>query len=200
MTYEDAIRVADLKIRRTRFDRVRQEARADSNQIVEIHEYLHPGIEEITDMLPSGLGRWVLTTGWAKRLLERFTRKGRIVTTTSLTGFLQLYGLAALRIWRRRSLRFQREREVMDQWLAQLLEIGRSDYALAAELAQCPRLLKGYGETHRLGTRNFEAIMSSVPHLRGKSDAAGCVKKLREAALADDSGAKLTEALREVGA
>src|SRR6185369_8920646 len=47
MTYEDAIRVADLKIRRTRFDRVHQDARANGSHVVRIHEYLHPSVQEI---------------------------------------------------------------------------------------------------------------------------------------------------------
>src|SRR5581483_1474718 len=36
MSYEDAIRVADLKIRRTRFTRVRQDSRATNEQVVHI--------------------------------------------------------------------------------------------------------------------------------------------------------------------
>ena len=42
MSYEDAIRVADLKIRRARFERVRDEAQAGDDQLVRIKEYLHP--------------------------------------------------------------------------------------------------------------------------------------------------------------
>ena len=43
MSYEDAIRVADLKIRRERFERVSRDVRAQPGQIVQIHEFLHPG-------------------------------------------------------------------------------------------------------------------------------------------------------------
>ena len=57
-------------------------------------------------MLPAGLGQWLLNADWARELVERFTHKGRIVQTTSLRGFLQLYLLAGLRRWRRKSLRF----------------------------------------------------------------------------------------------
>ncbi|MGB9242870.1 MAG: indolepyruvate oxidoreductase subunit beta family protein, partial [Candidatus Acidiferrales bacterium] len=57
MSYEDAPRVADLKIRRTRFDRVQQDARVDPSQMLQIKEFLHPRVQEIADMVPAPLGR-----------------------------------------------------------------------------------------------------------------------------------------------
>ena len=56
MSYEDAPRVADLKIRRTRFDRVHQDARVDPAQMLQIKEFLHPRVQEIADMVPAPLG------------------------------------------------------------------------------------------------------------------------------------------------
>ncbi|MDE2305338.1 MAG: indolepyruvate oxidoreductase subunit beta family protein, partial [Gammaproteobacteria bacterium] len=79
MSYEDVIRVADLKTRAARFDRVRREARAAASELVEVEEYMHPRVEEICDTLPAWLGRRVLATGWMRRVLERFTRHGRRV-------------------------------------------------------------------------------------------------------------------------
>lgn len=197
MSYEDAIRVADLKTRRDRFERVRGEARVSAAQLLQINEFLHPRVQEIADILPAGIGRWLLKPGFARKLVERFTGHGRILQTTSLRGFLQLYALASLRGWRRKSLRFAREREKIDKWLAQIPSLARDDYALALEVAECPRLVKGYGDTHLLGSRNFDVVMAAVPKLRGTPDAARCLKRLREAALADDTGTKLSEALRE---
>ena len=49
MTYEDTIRVADLKIRASRFARVRAEAELADGQILEIAEFLHPRTQEIAD-------------------------------------------------------------------------------------------------------------------------------------------------------
>jgi indolepyruvate ferredoxin oxidoreductase beta subunit len=198
MSYEDVTRVADLKTRDTRFARVHQESRANASQLVQIKEFLHPGVEEISDMLPASLGRWLLKSGWTRRCIERFTRKGRIVHSTSLWGFLQLYGLAALRPWRRRSLRFEEEHRRIDAWLAQIPVLAQESYALAVELAECPRIVKGYGETQVRGRKSFDALMAALPKLRGRTDAAGYLKKLREAALAEDSGEKLQEELRKL--
>ena len=59
MSYEDAIRVADLKTRDSRFARVHRESRANKSELIQIKEFLHPGVEEITDILPAALGRWL---------------------------------------------------------------------------------------------------------------------------------------------
>jgi len=66
------------------------------------------------------------------------------------------------------------------------------------ELAECPRIVKGYGETQVRGRKSFDALMAALPKLRGRTDAPGYLKKLREAALAEDSGEKLQEELRKL--
>jgi indolepyruvate ferredoxin oxidoreductase, beta subunit len=196
MSYEDAIRVADLKTRDTRFSRVHRESRAGKTELIQIKEFLHPGIEEITDILPAGLGRWLRNSAWARKFAEKFAHKGRIVNTTSLSGFLQLYFLSSLRPLRRKSFRFKEEHLRIKQWLAQLVLIARDNYPLALELAECPTVVKGYGDTHSRGRKSFDALMNIIPKLAHQSDAAAILKKLREAALADDTGDKLAEALR----
>jgi indolepyruvate ferredoxin oxidoreductase beta subunit len=198
MSYEDAIRVADLKTRRTRFERVQADARVAGDQLLQIKEFLHPRVEEFADILPAGLGGWLLKTGWASRLVNRMTRKGKILQTTSLWGFLQLYWLAGLRRWRPKTLRFQREQQRIEQWLKQVKDVAQSDYALALEVAECPRLVKGYGDTYVLGSRNFERLMQALPRLRQMDNPAARLRNLREAALADDTGKKLESALAEL--
>jgi indolepyruvate ferredoxin oxidoreductase beta subunit len=200
MSYEDTIRVADLKTRGARFERVHQEVHAQPDQVVQIREFLHPRVEEISDTLPAGLGRWLLQSQWARGLVDRFTSKGKVVETTSIHGFLMLYFIAGLRRFRRGSLRFGIEQKRIAEWLAQVESLAVSDYALAREVAECPQLVKGYGDTHHRGWRNFERVMGAISGLRRTADAAASMKRLREAALADESGRKLDEALREVTA
>jgi indolepyruvate ferredoxin oxidoreductase, beta subunit len=198
MSYEDAIRVADLKTRRARFERVHADARVAGDQVLLINEFLHPRVEEFADILPANLGSWLLKSGWASRLINRLTGKGKILQTTSLWGFLQLYGLASLRRWRPRTLRFKREQQRIEHWLQQLNDVAQTDYALALEVAECPRLVKGYGDTYALGSRNFESLMQVLPTLRQMDNAAARLTALREAALADDTGKKLANALAEL--
>ncbi|HEV3105548.1 MAG TPA: indolepyruvate oxidoreductase subunit beta family protein [Trinickia sp.] len=200
MSYEDTVRVADLKIRGGRFARVAGEVKAGPDQLLHINEYLHPRVDEIADTLPAGIGRWLMKPGWARRFVERRTKEGRIVRTSSLRGFLLLYLVASLRGLRRRSLRSAREMAACNRWLDLVAEIAGSDYALAVELARCQRLVKGYGDTHARGMRSFMAIEAALPVLRREPGAAARVRELREAALADESGTRLAERLAQWGA
>jgi len=118
MSYEDTVRVADLKIRRSRFERVRLEVKQNEAQQLDINEFLHPRLEEIADTLPTALGRWLLQTTWARQLVGRFTKQGRIVKTTSLRGYLLLYAVASLRATRPFSLRYSIEQERISAWLS----------------------------------------------------------------------------------
>jgi indolepyruvate ferredoxin oxidoreductase, beta subunit len=198
MSYEDAIRVADLKTRRTRFERVHADARVADDQLLTINEFLHPRVDEFADILPAGLGAWLLKSKGAGGLINRLTGKGKILQTTSLWGFLQLYLLASLRRWRPSTLRFKREELRITRWLEQLNDVAQTDYALALEVAECPRLVKGYGDTYVLGSRNFESLMQALTRLRQMEDGAARLKSLRETALADDTGKKLETALAEL--
>jgi indolepyruvate ferredoxin oxidoreductase beta subunit len=108
--------------------------------------------------------------------------------------------VAGMRRWRRKSLRFKKEQKAIADWLALITRIAPEDYALALEIAECPRMVKGYGDTHAQGEKNYEAIMTALPALRGKSDSALRLRKLREAALEDDTAEKLAKALADEGA
>lgn len=198
MSYEDAIRVADLKTRRSRFERVHAETRVDDNQLLEINEFLHPRVEEFADIIPAGLGAWLIKTQWATQLVNRLFGRGKILRTTSLSGYLQLYWLASLRRWRPKTLRFKREQPRITGWLEQVKAIAQTDVALALEVAECPRLIKGYGDTYVLGSHHFEILMQALPRLQQMENAAGRLKVLREAALADDTGKKLQSMIADM--
>jgi len=195
MSYEDTVRVADLKTRRSRFERVAAEVRLSGGQLLDIGEFLHPRVEEIADTLPAGLGRWLLRTGWARRLVGRFTREGRVVKTSSIRGFALLYAVAAMRGMRCGSLRFGVEMERVAQWLARIEAIAPRDPALALEVARCQRLVKGYGDTHARGWGNFERLMQALDRLPPGVLSATALRALRDAALADEGGTALAAAL-----
>jgi indolepyruvate ferredoxin oxidoreductase beta subunit len=195
MAYEDTIRVAELKIRPSRFARVREEVKLGSGQILEIAEFMHPRTQEIADTLPAPLGRWLLRTAWARRLLDRVTASGRVVRTTSLRGFLLLYALAALKPLRPASLRFGIEQRDLDDWLAVVLRTAAASYGLAVEVAAARGLVKGYGDTHAHGRERFDRLMRLVPALAARADGAEQLARLRKAANADESGAALAAAI-----
>jgi len=194
MSFEDTIRVADLKIRSARAKRVLQEVRPSSGQLVQVTEFMKPRIEEICGTLPVGLGTWVLRSKTPRSWLTRFTG-GRQIATSSIGGFLQLYWLAGLRRWRRKTLRYSQENARIERWLELIERVVRQNYALAVEIADCQQLVKGYGETHERGTASFDAILADVRDRQQREDGAGRVRTLRIAALADDQGIELAKAL-----
>jgi len=194
MSYEDTIRVAELKTRATRFERVRDEVKVHDGQLLAIHEFMHPRLEEICDTLPAGLGRWLARSGWPRRLVERFASKGRVVSTSSLGGFLMLYTLAGLKRWRRGTLRFAIETPRIEHWLTQVAHAATINPGVAVELARCQRLVKGYGDTHARGLRNFETLMAAVQRA-GVALAPATLRDLRDAALADEQGHALRATL-----
>jgi indolepyruvate ferredoxin oxidoreductase beta subunit len=198
MAYEDTIRVAELKIRPSRFERVRAEVGVNEDQILEIAEFMHPRTQEIADTLPAGLGRWLLTTGWARRFVERFTKSGRVVKTSSIRGFLQLYFIASLKPTRWRSLRFQNEQAFLREWLATIQNVAATNYALATEIATTRTLVKGYSDTHERGRQRYDMLMQMLPQIMETANPAATLAGLRKAALADDTGAALNIAIKDL--
>jgi indolepyruvate ferredoxin oxidoreductase beta subunit len=195
MAYEDTIRVAELKIRPSRFERVRDEVRLSDDQLLEVAEFMHPRLEEIADTLPKRWGQWLLDTPWVRRAVERFAKRGRIVRTSTVFGFLQLYAVAALRPFRPGSLRFAREQAFLKGWLDTVRRSAASDYALAVEVAACRNLVKGYGDTHERGRARFDTLMAMLPQAAALPNAADVLRELRKAAVADDSGVALDDAI-----
>ena len=190
MSYEDTARVAALKIRSSRFERVRSEVRAADDQVMAIDEYLHPRPQEIAETLPASIGRWIERPGVVRRFVERMTERGRVVTTSSLRGFVMLYAVAGMKRWRRSTTRFAVENAAIEAWLSRIAETAPRNAELAVEIAQCQRLVKGYSDTHERGVRNFDTVMAAVERA-GTTLAPATLRELREAALADEHGAKL---------
>lgn len=191
MAYDDVIRVADLKTRGSRFERVRQEVGVKDNQLLYTTEYMHPQVAEIAGTMPASLGRWILNHKTLRPVIERFCQKGRFLQSGTLSGFLMLYSLSGMRRFRRSTLRHEAEAQVLDEWLELICQTAPVDYDLAVEIVNCRRLIKGYSDTHERGTSKYHRLLDAARQLRGQADAASRLKALREAALADDHGEKL---------
>lgn len=199
MTFEDTIRVADLKTRAARFARVRDEIRADPGQLFDITEFVKPRVAEIADTMPAGMGRWVMSSPRFSRWLAGWT-KGKQIRTSSVSGFMLLNTVAGLRRWRRGTLRYQNENARIERWLERVGTLAATHYALAVELARAQRLVKGYGDTHERGWRNFTALMERLDALAARPDGAVVFARLQQAALADEEGQALARELATVSA
>ena len=182
MSYEDVIRVADLKTRASRFARVRREAAAKDGQIVVVTDYLKPSASEIADILPPA---------WAARLRKK-AGAGRAVKlrTSSVTGFLALRLTAALKPLRRKSSRFAEEQALIERWLGALKRLGFAalDAELSLEIVHCARLVRGYGETWRKSRAAFVRILDDLVEneqavAKGADALKPAIRKARNAAL-----------------
>lgn len=191
MTYEDVSRVADLKTRAERFARVRAEVGAGAGEVVQTEEYFHPRFEEVCATLPARLGHWIESSPRLRAWLEPRIDRGRRLHPGTITGHLQLRAVAGMRRWRRGSLRDQRERAHLDEWLAAVRRTATSNPALALEMVRCRRLIKGYSDTHARGSGRFERLMTAAQLLAPRADAAAALASLRDAALLDASGQAL---------
>jgi len=196
MSYEDTARVAALKTRATRFERVRGEARVQPGQVLAINEYMHPRLQEICETLPGGIGRWLMNSRWPKKIVERFTQHGRVIQTSSLRGYLMLRTVAAMKRWRLSTMRYAEENRRIEEWLQRIAATAQRNPELAVELAQCQRLVKGYSDTHERGIRNYDTVMRAVERA-GAQLAPATLRELRDAALADEHGHKLQAALAQ---
>lgn len=197
MSYEDIIRVADLKSRASRFERVRREVGAKDGEPVVVIDYLKPGIEELASLLPLSLGRRLVA--WAERRgkLDAYN-VGMHVKTSGVFGFLLVRALAWLKPWRPRSMRYADEQALIERWLVALREAEVRDTTLALEIAACAGLLKGYGETHRRGKASFLAILDALvdnPPTGDAREQAAAIRRAREAALADPEAKALSQQL-----
>lgn len=200
MSYEDIIRVANLKLAPDRYARIRAETGAKPGELVRVTEFFKPGVTEVADILPPWL---------ARRLLARAERSPKFaarawpleLNSTSVWGHLRLRFLGGLRRVRRRTWRYQQEQQAIEAWLADIAGCAQKSTAYAIEVAACANLIKGYGSTHRRGTRNYNTIRDALiaPVVSGVTQPAPEVLAgARDAALADPDGEALDRFLATV--
>jgi indolepyruvate ferredoxin oxidoreductase beta subunit len=197
MSYEDIIRVADLKTRASRFERVRKEVGAKNGEPVVVIDFLKPGVEEFASLLPYFLGKKLISWAESRGKLDAYN-VGMHVKTSGVLGYLMVRSLAWLKPWRPHSYRYREEQQLIGRWLARVREAAARSAPLALEVAECARLIKGYGDTHRRGKANFLAILDALvenPATTDPAEQARAIRKAREAALADPEGKALGGAL-----
>jgi indolepyruvate ferredoxin oxidoreductase alpha subunit len=203
MSYEDIVRVAQAKIAPSRFARIAREELRVTDEPYSVHDFLKPGFEELTQLLPPFLARPIL------RLAERKGWLGRVyfgmeINSTSVAGYLRFLLLAKLRWLRPYGIRYAQEQERLEAWLKLIAQAAARSPELALEIAECARLIKGYGDTFARGLANYGQIEAHViqPALAGEiaaGRAADAVASARTAALIDPEGMSLAKCLAEIG-
>ena len=200
MAYDDVIRVADLKTRAARNGRIAAEIATGPQQILHLTEYMHPRAEEIVGLLPARMGARFAASPRAMACIDRWFAKGRRLRSDRLGPFLLLYALGGLKWYRRRTRRHAVEQAHLDGWLSHAARFADADPALATEILCCGRLIKGYSDTHARGLSKFGMVLGMVDRVADRADAASCTRRLREAALLDEEGEALSDAVRAIEA
>ena len=169
MSYEDVIRVAQAKIDPARFARIAKDMGIKPDQTFAITEFLKPGVEEFCSVLPPWLAKRILAFAEGHAGFGG-AHWGMAINTASLSGFLRFYVLASLRGFRPRTWRFKEEQRNIENWLRLITRAAPLSVELAIEIAECARLIKGYGDTHKRGSDNYRQIVSQViePALAGQ--------------------------------
>jgi indolepyruvate ferredoxin oxidoreductase beta subunit len=202
MSYEDVVRVAQAKIAPERMRRIARDELRVKNEPYSVHDFLKPGIEELCQLLPSFLARPILNVSQRKGWLGR-VYFGMEINSTSVSGYLRFLMLAKLRWLRPHGHRYAQEQAQIEAWLGLIVQASRQSPALGLEVAECARLIKGYGDTHARGLANYHIVETRLirPALAGHippQRAADAVASARTAALVDPDGESLAKCLADV--
>ncbi len=201
MAFDDIVRVADLKSRASRWQRVKGEVKAGDDDLLRIYDHFKPGAAEFAALLPVALAQRVLR--WDRRRVLAGKTPWALplkVPTHSVFGMVALRALAGLKRLRARGSRYADEQAMLMKWLDSVVDGSGRDWRLGHEVALCGRLIKGYGATNERGKEN---LLHVLDHLARGSDpvaAALAIAAAREAALADDAGKALDTTLALHGA
>jgi indolepyruvate ferredoxin oxidoreductase, beta subunit len=199
MSYEDVIRVAQAKIAPERIANIIDEIGARPGEPVTIAEFLKPGIEEMCSILPPWLAKPIINMAQRRGWLDTI-HWGMEIKTNTVFGYLRLMVLAKLRRFRPRSYRYAEEQAAIVAWLAHITAGAGKSVPLAIEIAECARLIKGYGDTLKRGAASYATIEAQVirPVLAGAiplDRGIDAIASARAAALADPDGESLAQCL-----
>jgi hypothetical protein len=193
MSYEDAIRIAQLKL-------LELEAYPDTPRADDVRKLR---LDEMVETLPTVVAEPILDVlnwlGWVhKRVSIHFSTANRF-------SIRRLKIEASLRRWRRYSIRYSRERIWVERWLHMIDRALTKQPAAAAAIVDTATMVQGYGDAYRYGLADWNMIIDQlakptfdgVLHLR---DLAGAIAEARAAALPDPRQAALKRKIAEIRA
>ncbi len=204
MAFDDIIRVADLKSRASRWQRVAGEVKAGEADLLKIYDHFKPGAPEFAALLPPSLAQHVLAWDRRRVLAGKTAWALPLKTGThSVFGMLALRALASFKWLRPLGSRFATEQALIEQWLAAVVATTARHWPAGHEIAQCGRLIKGYGSTNERGKDNLLHVvqhLATAHHFADEAARAAAIAAARNAALADEGGQALDRALLQHGA
>jgi hypothetical protein len=195
MAYEDPIRIAQLKL--TELDQ------ASGNPVrpaVDVRKFT---LEELIGALPAVVSEYVLDAldwaGWThKQVSIRFS-------TASRFGIRRLKIEAGLRRWRLLSMRYAKERVLVERWLHMIDRSLAKQPEAAPAIVQSATMIAGYGDVYRQGLADWNAIIDGLvkptfDSMLALPDLGTAVTEARAAALPDPRQSALKRKIAEIRA
>jgi hypothetical protein len=196
MSYEDPIRIAQLKLAEI-------ETGTGDRRVPSTDDIRKLRLDEMIDALPAAVAEPVLDAlewvGWLHQPVRiRFSTK-------NWWGIRRLKIEAALRRWRRFSVRYAKERVWVERWLHMISRSLDKQPGAASAMVQTATMIGGYGDFYRQGLADWHAIIDGLakPTFDGVlalSDLAGAVAEARAAARPDPRQAALKRTIAEIRA
>ncbi|MCD6076731.1 MAG: indolepyruvate ferredoxin oxidoreductase beta subunit-like protein [Ramlibacter sp.] len=201
MAFDDIVRVADLKSRASRWQRVQGEVKAGEDDLLKLYDHFKPGVPEFAALLPPSLAGKLVA--WDRKRIARGKQAWALplkIGTHSVFGMLALRTLAGMKWLRVRGSRFAVEQQMIGEWLDGVVQGTHRGWELGHEIALCGRLIKGYGSTNERGKDNLLHVLRHLAKGGAAPEAAKAIRAAREAALADEGGKALDATLVQHGA
>jgi len=167
MSYEDGIRVAELKIKSERFKRIKEEMRLRDDQVFKVVDYLKPDAEELYGLLPNIVIAPFVRIIESPLFKKIWRRKKPITfaqtpTTTSFSGYLRLWMMTRIKFMRPHSYRFKKERALMRKYRESTIYYAGLDYKLGSLIARSGSMVKGYGKVRRRTIKAFYRFIDNI--------------------------------------
>jgi indolepyruvate ferredoxin oxidoreductase, beta subunit len=162
MSFEDVIRVAQLKTRPERLSKIRGELKVDDATPLKLTDYFKPGREEFLGVVPKSLSWLVpkIDKGMALHL-----------PTGSAFGYAMLKFLAVLKPLRSKSTQYKEEQTAIEQWLEAVIKAATSDNYLACQTTNLAIMARGYGHVRRTGLTKLDELFSEWENRLAKDHA-----------------------------
>ena len=196
MSYEDPIRIAQLKLAAHAI----AAAPSDARPAIEVRKFR---IDELVGALPAIVAEPVLDAlGWMD-----WTHKPVSIrySAASRWGVRRLKIEAALRRWRLFSVRYTKERVWVERWLHMIDRSLTKQPQAAPAIVQTATMIQGYGGVYRHGLADWHAIIDGLvkPTFDGVlplSNLAGAIAEARTAAMPDPRQVALKRKIAEIRA
>lgn len=193
MAYEDAIRIAQLKL---------AEYRASDGRIrsTDIHRFR---FDELVDALPAIVADPILKVlgklGWEHR------RVAIPFSTVNRWGIRRLKVEAWLRRWRMFSIRYAKERVWVERWLHMIARALAKQSQAVSAIVETATMIQGFGDPYRRGLADWHAIIDGLakPTFDGDlplTDLAGAIAEARAAIAPDPRQVALKRAIAQIRA